>query len=281
MGSALVRASLAASDEVTVWNRTSARADPLVAEGARLAATPAEAIAASPVTIVCVGSHYDTRSLLDGVSDHLKNRVIVDLSTGSADDAEALAADLEAAGARWQIGMINTYPRDIAADHASVFCVGPTDVWEDIAGRIRILGPKSEHVGTEAGLVAALFAAMFTTRQGYMCGMLHGAAVAHAAGLSAEAYAKTLPISVGMAESYSETFRRTVVPRRYEDPGASISTYLAAFDDTLATFRKFGADDGLPEFMAGLVRRGVEAGLGDKELTALYLMLTGQTGAAR
>jgi 3-hydroxyisobutyrate dehydrogenase-like beta-hydroxyacid dehydrogenase len=43
MGSPMARHLLAAGHELTVWNRTPERAEPLVAAGARLAATPAEA----------------------------------------------------------------------------------------------------------------------------------------------------------------------------------------------------------------------------------------------
>ena len=43
MGTPMVRRLLAAGHEVTVWNRTRERAEALAAEGARVAATPAEA----------------------------------------------------------------------------------------------------------------------------------------------------------------------------------------------------------------------------------------------
>jgi 3-hydroxyisobutyrate dehydrogenase-like beta-hydroxyacid dehydrogenase len=43
MGSVMARRLLAAGHEVTVWNRHRAKAEPLAAEGAKIAATPAEA----------------------------------------------------------------------------------------------------------------------------------------------------------------------------------------------------------------------------------------------
>ena len=43
MGSAMARRLIAAGHELTVWNRTEGRADPLIHEGAVLAGTPAEA----------------------------------------------------------------------------------------------------------------------------------------------------------------------------------------------------------------------------------------------
>ncbi len=278
MGGELARALLNSGEAVTVWNRTASKAAPLIAEGARPAGTPRAAVEASPVTIFCLKSHSDTRALCAELGEAIRGRVIVDLSTGSASEAEGLASDLEALGARWQIGMINVYPRDIGKPESSIFTVGPEDVWTEIAGRICSLAGASKRVGGEPKMLAALFAAMFTTRQGFMCGMLHGAAVAKAAGLPPEIFADTLPISVGLAEAYSETFRRTVLKDSYDNPGASIDTYLAAFDDALGTFEMLRAPADLPRLMSGLVHEAADAGLGDQELTAIYKMLTAWTG---
>lgn len=270
MGSALALALIAAGNKVTVWNRTPARADPLAEAGAQVATSAADAFQAAPVSIVCVKSHENTRALVAGANEAIKGRIVVDLSTGSADEAAALAAELEVAGARWQIGMINTYPKEIGKPEASIFTVGSKRVWDEIESRIKALGGASRRVGDDPAMLAALFAAMFTTRQGYMCGMLHGAAVARAAGLSPEVFADTLTVSVTMAEAYNETFRRTVLSGNYDNPGAAIDTYAAAFDDALRTFEELGAPIGLPKFMSDLVHEGAAAGFGDKELTALY-----------
>lgn len=54
MGTPITRRLLAAGHEVTVWNRHAERAAPLVRAGARLAATPAAAVADAEVVIVMV-----------------------------------------------------------------------------------------------------------------------------------------------------------------------------------------------------------------------------------
>ncbi|PUB27985.1 6-phosphogluconate dehydrogenase-like protein [Promicromonospora sp. AC04] len=52
MGQAMVRTLLAEGHQVTVWNRTPSRAADVVAAGAKLAATPADALAASELLIL-------------------------------------------------------------------------------------------------------------------------------------------------------------------------------------------------------------------------------------
>lgn len=54
MGSALARALLSNGHRVTVLNRTSGKAEPLVRDGAVLAPGVASAVSASPIVLVCV-----------------------------------------------------------------------------------------------------------------------------------------------------------------------------------------------------------------------------------
>ncbi len=66
----------------------------------------------------------------------------------------------------------------------------------------------------------------------------------------------------------------TVPSGRYsDDPPATMATYAAAFDDALGTFDNLGARAELPRLMHDLVHRGVEAGHGDDQLTALVKVL--------
>ena len=69
MGSALAEALLNAGHDVTVWNRTRARVGPLTEKGAHDAASAAEAIDASHVTLVCVTNHAAAMEILGTIPD--------------------------------------------------------------------------------------------------------------------------------------------------------------------------------------------------------------------
>ncbi|MGN7150508.1 NAD(P)-dependent oxidoreductase [Arthrobacter sp. SAFR-179] len=60
MGAAMARNILRAGHEVSVWNRDPAKTEPLVGEGARRAATPAEAVEAADVVLTML---YDAASV--------------------------------------------------------------------------------------------------------------------------------------------------------------------------------------------------------------------------
>ena len=93
MGSALANALLSAGHDITVWNRTREKMEPLISAGAHSATSLGEAIQLSPVVLISV-SNYEITSRLFGMdaAAYLDGRSVVQLSSGSpgqAADSEA------------------------------------------------------------------------------------------------------------------------------------------------------------------------------------------------
>jgi 3-hydroxyisobutyrate dehydrogenase-like beta-hydroxyacid dehydrogenase len=82
MGSALAQTLLHNGHRVTVWNRTSAKAEPLVQNGAQLAHSAAAAVSASPIVLVCGEDYEATRSILGTkeASSALAGRILLQLN---------------------------------------------------------------------------------------------------------------------------------------------------------------------------------------------------------
>jgi 3-hydroxyisobutyrate dehydrogenase-like beta-hydroxyacid dehydrogenase len=92
-----------AGHELTVYNRTRAKAEQWVVEhGGRLAATPGEAAKDQDLIMVCVGNDSDLREVISaeqGVLTGARNgAVVVDHTTASADAAREMAAACAARG---------------------------------------------------------------------------------------------------------------------------------------------------------------------------------------
>jgi 3-hydroxyisobutyrate dehydrogenase-like beta-hydroxyacid dehydrogenase len=273
MGSALARTLLNSGYSVTVWNRTVEKADPLTAAGAVLASSAEDAIAASPATITCITSHDTTIQLLEDIETSLKGKAIIELSTGGITGAEALARLLTEKGADWLLGMINAYPTSVGKEDTILLTVGRQDVWERWESLIKTLGGGSRRVGDQPGMLPTLFAALFTTRQGFMFGMIYGGLACRKAGIPLEEFARQVPVSMGWLPSYHQYFTDTVADGRFESSEASMAIYAAALDDALSTFDTLGASSELPRLFSELAHRGVDAGLNEKALTALVELL--------
>src|SRR5687768_690997 len=71
MGRAMARALRAKHHAVTVWNRTPARAAEVLSTGARLAATPAEALRASELVLLSLTDYQAMYDVLGASTDAL------------------------------------------------------------------------------------------------------------------------------------------------------------------------------------------------------------------
>lgn len=103
MGGAMASRLLAAGYAVTAYARTPAKAESLVAAGARLAASPAAVAAASDVVFTMVGNPGDVRAVvLDAATGTLAGLrpggVLVDCTSSSPSLAREVAAAARAAG---------------------------------------------------------------------------------------------------------------------------------------------------------------------------------------
>lgn len=272
MGTALARTLLENGHGVTVWNRSPDKAKALVETGAELADSPAAAISASPLTLVCIKSNSDTRRLLETAGD-LAGRKIVELSTGSAPEAKALAEWLREQGANYLIGMICVFPRDIGDAESAIITAGEEPLWQESESVLKCLAGKSSYVGEDIGALAILYSALLLPRQGFMFGMIYGALLCKKAGLPLSTYVDQMPLTIKVVHDYYDVFSTSVLLEDYSDPQASIDVYVAAFADTLESFREHGADDRLPRLMADLLDRGAAAGLGGQQITALIDLL--------
>lgn len=273
MGRALAGALARDGRAVTVWNRTPGRLGTLADAGIAEAPTLAEALSASPVILTCLKTHAVTREVLAGAAGALAGRLVLEVSSGSAGAARDLAALLEAAGAGWQIGMINAWPEGIGRAETVILCGGPAAAWARLEPVVKLLGGASRHVGEGAETIPGLFAALFTARQGFLFGLMHGAAVARRSGLPVEVMAGLMPVTLQMVQGYADLFLRTVPGQHYDNASAAMAVYQDSLEDALASFEATGTPDGLPRMMRDLVARAVDEGMGARELTAVTELL--------
>ena len=191
MGSALARAFLEARRSVTVWNRSGAKAQPLVDLGAAAASSVSEAVAASPVALICIDSYQSTHTLFDtaDVIKLLPGRVIVQLSTGSPNEARNAEAWFSSHGALYLDGAILGGPANIATPKSMILYSGLRELFDRCSALLGVLGPGTRFVGENIGAAAAIDMAWLARHCGTYAGVAHGAAICEAEGADLEIYA--------------------------------------------------------------------------------------------
>ena len=137
MGQAMVHTLLRAGHPVTVWNRTPSRADDVVAAGATLAATPADALAASELVILSLTDYQAMYDILGPATEALAGRTLVNLSSDSPDRTREGAVWAEKHGARFLTGGVMTPAPMVGTEAAYVYYSGPTERWRPTGRRSR------------------------------------------------------------------------------------------------------------------------------------------------
>jgi len=149
MGSAIARALSAAGHEVVVWNRTPDKARALIAPGVHVAASPMAAVESTPLVINTLLDYGTFRAVIEGVE--LGHTTVVNLSTGSPEQAVEVDTLLTARGATYLDGAILAYPEDIGSPDCLIVYSGPKATFHEWEDTLIALGGAARHVTEEIG----------------------------------------------------------------------------------------------------------------------------------
>ncbi|WP_374656764.1 NAD(P)-binding domain-containing protein [Phenylobacterium sp.] len=152
MGSAIAARLLEMRSPVVVWNRTAARAAPLVDAGAEWVETPAALFAAADVVIAITASTAEVEAAVGASGARLARVDFINLVTGSPRQVRALKGAVEAVGGRFFSGTLQRYPAEIGQAEALILCAGDEGVWERQADVIRGLGGAAVNLGADAAI---------------------------------------------------------------------------------------------------------------------------------
>lgn len=210
MGQALAGSFLKNGHPTTVWNRSIGKADALVVQGASLAATVADAIAASPLVIVCVLDYNAVHAILDPVGDVLKGRTLVNLTADSPKRAREMAGWAAGHGIDYLDGAIMTPTPTIGQPTAVVLYSGATDVYEKHRPTLASLGGTATHLGTDPGRAAAFDVALLDIYWTFVSGYVHALTLARAENISAKELAVYAQGITGILPGIMTDFARQV-----------------------------------------------------------------------
>src|SRR5579863_5275231 len=102
MGAPMAGHLVAAGEEVTVWNRTPKKAEPLFLAGADVAENLSDLAEHCDVICTCVSRTEDVKACLAAMTPHAKpGTLFIDHSTIAPDGAVDLAAELKSKGLRF------------------------------------------------------------------------------------------------------------------------------------------------------------------------------------
>ncbi|MFC4564902.1 NAD(P)-dependent oxidoreductase [Nocardiopsis mangrovi] len=278
MGGALARAFLRAGHPTTVWNRTAAKADGLVAQGAEPADSAGAAIASSPLVVICVSDNDAVRGLLEPLSGVAAGRVVVNLTSGTSAQARETAEWARREGAAYLDGAIMAAPEAIGTGDATIAYSGPRPAFDRHEPALRVLGAAT-HLGADPGLSSLHEAAVMGLMWNILNGFLHGAALLGSAGVDAAAFTRIAVEGIGTVTGWLPGLARQVDEGTYPAPDSTIDTHLAAMDHLIHESEAHGVSAELPRFIKALADRAVADGHGGDGYAAMVERFRASSGA--
>ncbi|MEV5427933.1 NAD(P)-binding domain-containing protein [Streptomyces sp. NPDC052701] len=277
MGSALAGALLDRGRPTTVWNRSADKARPLVERGARPAATPREAVASAPLVIACVLDHEALHTVLDPVADALAGRTLVNLTSGTPEQAHEALAWARGHGAGYLDGAIMTTPPGVGSPEKMFLYSGSSTVFEAHRPTLAALGDPL-YLGADAGLASLYDAALLGLMWSTMTGWLHGAALVGAEKTPATDFT---PVAIRWLTTVTE-FLTTYAPQvdagRYPGDDATVDVQIAAIGHLVHAAALRGVDTALPELLRSAMESARDAGHGSDSFASVIEVLRGRAG---
>ena len=150
MGYAMAERLAKAGADLTVWNRTRAKAEPLSALGAKVATDLGE-LAACDIVFVMVSTWDDVREVINGprglLSGDRAPKMVIECSSISLEGSAELRASLSQRGVQMLAAPVSGNAKVIKAGRLSFVCSGPRAAFDAALPALKMMGPAASYVG--------------------------------------------------------------------------------------------------------------------------------------
>jgi 3-hydroxyisobutyrate dehydrogenase-like beta-hydroxyacid dehydrogenase len=265
--------------DLTVWNRTRAKAEPLAKDGAKVASALSE-LAACDIVFVMVSTWDDVREVIAGPGGLLaastpRTRLVVECSSISLEGSAELRSLLAARGIELLAAPVSGNAKVIEAGRLSFVCSGPRAAFDLALPYLRMIAPAASYVGE--GELARIVKICHNVFLGVVIQSLAEVTIlAQKAGVPRHAFLDFINQSV-MGSTFT----------RYKTPALVNLDFKVTF--TPALLRKdldlglhAGREFDVPMTLASITRDQVQAliglGLGDEDFAKLLVLQARASG---
>ena len=275
MGYPMAGHLVAAGHDVTVYNRTSAKADAWYKQyGGAVAATPADAASGAEFVFSCVGDDADIRSVTTGeqgaFSAMLPDAVFIDNTTASADVARELYAVAKDAGLHFIDAPVSGGQAGAENGKLTVMCGGDDAAFARAEPLMACYGARVTHMGAPGS-------GQLTKMVNQICiaGLVQGLSEALNFGKQAELDIEKVlgVISGGAAQSWQMENRGSTMAREEFDFGFAVDWMRKDLRICLAEAANNGAELPVTALVAQFYAALSYQGFGRNDTSALIRLL--------
>ena len=271
MGSGIASTLLAAGCEVSVWNRSCAKVDELVSQGALACDSPLDAVRANTHVIVCLTDYAAWKGIIEanGLADCFDGTCIIQLTTGMIDSVQEHAAFIEQHGGRLADGAVMCYPSDLGTETGSLLMAGPADVLEECDPILRLLAANWTNLGEDIKKPTILSRALMVDVGLSLIGIVNGVAIAQAGGISLDVFMEHTRNVGSIIPAEKIRLIEAVRDGNTEETQATINAWGEGQKAVRAIAQSLGTNLVFQDAVRLVFEEAEKRGLGKKDLAAL------------
>ncbi|GAB2855075.1 NAD(P)-binding domain-containing protein [Actinocorallia aurea] len=262
MGSALAGVFLRGGHPTTVWNRSPEKAEPLVALGARRAATAAEAFSTGGLAVVCLSDNDAVLRTCGRAGRALAGRTLVNLTSGTSREARDLAAWAAGQGAEYLDGKLLATPDTIGAPDTAVLYGGRREVFDAHRAALLAIGGVPTLLGDDPGLPALYDVALLDILWSSLNGFLHAAVLVATEDVKAGEFAPFADLLFTGLPAFVSRCARQIDEGAYEAEDSTLETHLPATGHLIAECLARGVDAEPARRLRAVIEKAVAQGRG-------------------
>ena len=270
MGSALAHALLANGCAVTVWNRSQEKAAPLVDKGAVLAPSAAAALTASPIILVCVTNYAVANRILDEAVTELPGKILIQLSTGSPQEARASETWAHEHGAEYLDCAITGSPGSIGTPGAHILVSGREATFQNAEPILRVLADNLDYKSESIGLASAWEMVYIMHYYGMFLSLFHSVEICLAEGIPLEDYITLLG---EQGKNYEKWLCENIRSGNYQETSSPLELWAGGIRQIAQHARDSGIHSEFPQLADRIFQQAMDAGYGREEVSALFKVL--------
>jgi 3-hydroxyisobutyrate dehydrogenase-like beta-hydroxyacid dehydrogenase len=271
MGSGIARTLIEGGCKVSVWNRSRAKVDDLVAVGAIGCNEPKEALDANTIVIVCVSDYVVWRHIIQehSLASHFEDTCIIQLTTGTIDDVQTHASLIQDNGGRLVEGAVMCYPRNLGTDEAALLLSGAPNVVEECTPILSILDENWKSLGEDINQPSVLSRSLMSGLTGALMGLVNGAAICRAGGVSLDVFMKFNEGTNSILLAEQKRLIEAIRDGRTEENEASIKAWREGNQALNSVAASLGTNLTLQNSIQAVFQEGKRRGLDEHDLSAL------------
>ncbi len=203
----------------------------------------------------------------------MKDKTIVQLTSGTASDAKEMSEWVSAAGARFVDGGIESYPDGIGMAESMFMLAGDEQGFREAEPILRSLAPVLHYLGDDPARAGAMYSAMISGSMGFIFGVMHAVAICEATGITMKQYLDV----VGPVFKTDVNLVSEMAAKCEEGSLEETEAYLSVWNETLSsvvdTLKDHNLNAEVPALMHDFLNRAEEAGLAKYDLAAMIEMI--------